>query len=100
MNFFNRNIQYLVNQGYFVIAPNYRGSTGYGKEFEDADRFDMGGGDLEDVISAAEWIKKTGFIDPKKIAVAGRQLWRLSHHDGRNQSARSMGRRRADCSVR
>ena len=70
-NSFNRGIQYLVNQGYFVIAPNYRGSTGYGKEFEDANRFDMGGGDLEDVISAAEWMKKTGFIDPKKVAVMG-----------------------------
>ena len=71
INSFNRGIQYLVNQGFFVIAPNYRGSTGYGKDFEDANRFDMGGGDLEDVISAAEWIKKTGFIDPKKIAVMG-----------------------------
>ncbi|HEY2236762.1 MAG TPA: S9 family peptidase, partial [Candidatus Angelobacter sp.] len=70
-NSFNRGIQYLVNQGYFVIAPNYRGSAGYGKEFEDANRFDMGGGDLEDVISAAEWIKKTGFIDPKKVGVMG-----------------------------
>jgi dipeptidyl aminopeptidase/acylaminoacyl peptidase len=70
-NSFNRGIQYLVNQGYFVIAPNYRGSAGYGKEFEDANRFDMGGGDLEDVISAAEWIKKTGFIDTKKVAVMG-----------------------------
>jgi dipeptidyl aminopeptidase/acylaminoacyl peptidase len=71
LNSFNPGIQYLVNQGYFVIAPNYRGSTGYGKEFEDANRFDMGGGDLEDVISAAEWIKKTGFIDPKKVSVMG-----------------------------
>jgi dipeptidyl aminopeptidase/acylaminoacyl peptidase len=71
INTFNRNIQYLVNQGFFVIAPNYRGSRGFGKEFEDANRFDMGGGDLEDVISAAEWIKKTGFIDPKKVAVMG-----------------------------
>jgi len=70
-NSFARNIQFLVNQGYFVIAPNYRGSTGYGKEFEDADRFDMGGGDLDDVISAAEWIKKTGFIDPKKVVALG-----------------------------
>ncbi|HET9283057.1 MAG TPA: S9 family peptidase [Candidatus Angelobacter sp.] len=71
INTFNRNIQYLVNQGYFVIAPNYRGSSGYGKEFEDANLHDMGGGDLQDVISAAEWIKKTGFIDPKKVAVMG-----------------------------
>ncbi len=33
VNSFNRNVQYLVNQGYLVIAPNFRGSTGYGKEF-------------------------------------------------------------------
>jgi dipeptidyl aminopeptidase/acylaminoacyl peptidase len=71
LNSFDKGIQYLVNQGYFVIAPNYRGSTGYGKEFEDANRFDMGGGDLEDVIAAAEWIKKTGYIDPKKVSVMG-----------------------------
>jgi dipeptidyl aminopeptidase/acylaminoacyl peptidase len=70
-NSYNRGIQYLVNQGYFIIAPNYRGSSGYGKEFEDANRFDMGGGDLEDVISAAEWIKKSGFIDPKKVVAMG-----------------------------
>lgn len=71
INSFSRNIQYLVNQGFFVIAPNYRGSTGYGKEFEDANLHDMGGGDLDDVISAAEWIKKSGYIDPKKVAVMG-----------------------------
>ncbi len=71
VNSFNKSIQYLVNQGYFVIAPNYRGSSGYGKEFQDANRFDMGGGDLQDVIGAAEWIKKSGFIDPKKVAVMG-----------------------------
>lgn len=71
VNSFNKSIQYLVNQGFFVIAPNYRGSTGYGKEFQDANRFDMGGGDLQDVVGAAEWIKKTGFIDPRKVAVMG-----------------------------
>jgi dipeptidyl aminopeptidase/acylaminoacyl peptidase len=71
VNSFNPAVQYLVNQGYFVIAPNYRGSSGYGQEFQNANHFDMGGGDLEDVISAAEWIKKTGFIDPKKVAVMG-----------------------------
>ncbi|MBV9085996.1 MAG: S9 family peptidase, partial [Acidobacteriaceae bacterium] len=36
INSFSRNIQYLVNAGYLVIAPNYRGSSGYGKEFQDA----------------------------------------------------------------
>ncbi|MGA9510307.1 MAG: S9 family peptidase [Candidatus Sulfotelmatobacter sp.] len=71
MNSFNRFIQYAANQGYMVLAPNYRGSTGYGKEFQQANLFDMGGGDLQDVLAGVDWIKKTGHLDPKKIAVMG-----------------------------
>jgi dipeptidyl aminopeptidase/acylaminoacyl peptidase len=71
LNSFNRFIQYAVNQGYMVLAPNYRGSTGYGKEFQQADLFDMGGGDLEDILAGVDWIKQTGHLDPKKIAVMG-----------------------------
>jgi dipeptidyl aminopeptidase/acylaminoacyl peptidase len=70
-NSFNRFIQYIVNQGYVVIAPNYRGSTGYGKDFTDANRGDAGGGELHDVLDAADWIKKSGFVDPKKLIVMG-----------------------------
>ena len=70
-NSFNRFIQYAVNQGYMVLAPNYRGSTGYGKEFQQANLFDMGGGDLQDVLAGVDWIKQTGHLDPKKIAVMG-----------------------------
>jgi len=71
MNSFNRFIQFAVNQGYMVLAPNYRGSTGYGKEFQEANLFDMGGGDLQDVLAGVDWIKQTGHLDPKKIAVMG-----------------------------
>lgn len=71
MNSFNRFIQYAVNQGYMVLAPNYRGSTGYGKEFQQANLFDMGGGDLEDVLAGVDFIKQTGHLDSKKIAVVG-----------------------------
>jgi dipeptidyl aminopeptidase/acylaminoacyl peptidase len=71
LNSFSRIIQYLANQGFFVIAPNYRGSSGYGKDFEDANRFDMGGGDLEDIKAAADWMVKTGYVDANKIAVTG-----------------------------
>jgi len=71
MNSFNRFIQYAVNQGYMVLAPNYRGSTGYGKEFQQANLFDMGGGDLQDVLAGVDFIKQTGHLDPKKIAVVG-----------------------------
>jgi dipeptidyl aminopeptidase/acylaminoacyl peptidase len=68
---FTRIVQYMVNQGYLVIAPNYRGSTGYGKEFTDANMGDGGGQELNDVLDAAEWIKKSPFVDPKKLIVMG-----------------------------
>ena len=68
---FNTFLQYIVNQGYLVIAPNYRGSTGYGKEFMNANYHDLGGGDLYDVIDAAQWIRKSPFVDGKKVAVMG-----------------------------
>ncbi len=71
MNSFNRFIQFAVNQGYMVLAPNYRGSTGYGKDFQQANLFDMGGGDLQDILAGVDWIKQTGHLDPKKIAVLG-----------------------------
>ena len=70
-NSFNRFVQHMVNQGYMVIAPNYRGSTGYGHEFQHANLFDMGGGDLEDVLSAADFVRQTGYLDPKKIVLVG-----------------------------
>lgn len=68
---FNRFIQHIVNQGYMVIAPNYRGSTGYGEAFEDANLFDMGGGDLQDVLASADFLKATGYPDPKKLIAMG-----------------------------
>jgi len=71
MNTFNRFVQYMANQGYIAIAPNYRGSTGYGKEFQQANLFDMGGGDLQDVLAAADWIKQTGYVDPKRLILMG-----------------------------
>jgi dipeptidyl aminopeptidase/acylaminoacyl peptidase len=71
MNGFNRSVQYLVNNGYVVIAPNYRGSTGYGKDFEERNRFDMGGGDLCDVVGAAHFLETTGYVDRDRIALMG-----------------------------
>jgi dipeptidyl aminopeptidase/acylaminoacyl peptidase len=71
VNSFNRFVQYMANQGYLVIAPNYRGSTGFGKDFQHANLFDMGGGDLQDVLAAADWMKQTGYVDPKKLILMG-----------------------------
>lgn len=71
INWFNPIIQYIINQGYLVIIPNYRGSSGYGTEFMNANKLDAGGGDLADIIAAGEWMKKTGYVDPKKIIPMG-----------------------------
>ncbi len=71
VNHFNRAVQYFVNQGYVVLTLNYRGSTGYGKAFMDANRFDMGGGDLADVVEGAHFLVRTGYVDATRIAVGG-----------------------------
>jgi dipeptidyl aminopeptidase/acylaminoacyl peptidase len=65
-------LQFLVSRGYVVIAPNFRGSTGFGRAFRLANRGDLGGGDLRDVVSAAEWLSASGYVDPSRIAVMGR----------------------------
>ena len=71
VNSFNRFVQHIVNQGYMVIAPNYRGSTGYGKTFQNANLFDMGGGDLQDVLAATDFLIATGYPDKKKLVAMG-----------------------------
>ncbi|MFL6695728.1 MAG: prolyl oligopeptidase family serine peptidase [Vitreoscilla sp.] len=64
-------IQVLAARGYIVISPNYRGSTGYDREFFAANRLDQGGADLAEVAAAADWLVATGYVDPKRIAVYG-----------------------------
>jgi dipeptidyl aminopeptidase/acylaminoacyl peptidase len=63
--------QYLVAKGYTYLAPNYRGSTGYGRAFTEANHFDWGGGDLQDCLYAARFLHTLDGIDPTRIASAG-----------------------------
>ena len=65
------NIQYLTSHGYLVIAPNYRGSTGFGREYMESLRKDAGKGDLNDLVAAVDYLKTTGYVDPKRIAIMG-----------------------------
>jgi dipeptidyl aminopeptidase/acylaminoacyl peptidase len=68
---FSPRIIALVSRGYTVIAPNVRGSTGYGVAFEKANYQDLGGGDLQDEIYGVKCMEATGYIDPKKIGITG-----------------------------
>ncbi|WP_333605283.1 S9 family peptidase [Novosphingobium sp.] len=68
---FERTAIALASRGYMVIAPNVRGSTGYGRAFEAANRGDLGGRDLEDEAWAAKFLVASGYADPKKIGITG-----------------------------
>ena len=64
--------QHMVSRGWIVLAPNYHGSTGYGKEWQLGSRFDLGGVDTEDVVAGANYLDEQGLALPDKIAVTGR----------------------------
>ena len=59
----------LVMAGYNVVAPNYRGSTGYGEDYRKLDIGDPGGGDLKDIASSAEWAKRNRVAT--EVAIVG-----------------------------
>ncbi len=65
----NKFIAALVATGFHVIAPNFRGSTGYGEEYRLMDIGDLGGADLQDVIYARNYAIDTGIAD--KTAILG-----------------------------
>jgi dipeptidyl aminopeptidase/acylaminoacyl peptidase len=68
---FSRTIVALVSRGYIVVAPNPRGSTGYGTAFMKANFQDLGNGDLKDDMAGIQFAIDTGYADPKKIGVTG-----------------------------
>jgi dipeptidyl aminopeptidase/acylaminoacyl peptidase len=63
--------QYLANNRLVVIAPNFRGSTGYGKSFEKKIYHDWGGDELQDLEYAIKWLKSQDSIDANRIGVFG-----------------------------
>ncbi len=70
-NLFNKYFQIFANRGYIVIAPNFRGSTGYGKSFQQMIYKDWGGAEFKDVLGAYDYLLNSGYVDKSKIAVVG-----------------------------
>lgn len=64
-------IQYLVNNGYTVLAVNNRGSSGYGKTFFKMDDRNHGDKDLKDCIWGKKWLQQQDYIDADKIGIIG-----------------------------
>jgi dipeptidyl aminopeptidase/acylaminoacyl peptidase len=64
-------VQFLAEQGYAVIQPNYRGSTGYGKSFYELGKGEWGGKMQDDLIDAVGWLAGQGIVDPKRACIVG-----------------------------
>jgi dipeptidyl aminopeptidase/acylaminoacyl peptidase len=63
--------QWLANRGYAVLSVNYRGSTGFGKNFTNAGNREWGGKMHDDLIDAVEWAVKENIAPREKIAIMG-----------------------------
>jgi dipeptidyl aminopeptidase/acylaminoacyl peptidase len=68
---FSPVIQYYVDRGYAVWAPNVRGSTGYGRTFTHLDDVRHREDSVKDLAAGVDWLVASGQINPKQIAVVG-----------------------------
>jgi len=68
---FNQAIQYLLNSGYAVLAPNVRGSKGYGKTYIHLDDVRKRLDSVQDLEYSAKWLAQSGLVDEKRIAIMG-----------------------------
>ncbi|MBI2687154.1 MAG: S9 family peptidase [Acidobacteria bacterium] len=62
---------YLASQGYVIMDLDYRGSSGYGREWRTGVYLHMGGPDLGDVLGAVDYVKELGNIDMGKLGIWG-----------------------------
>lgn len=68
---YNPTHQWLANRGYAVLSVNFRGSTGFGKNFINAGNLEWAGKMHDDLIDAVQWAVKEKIADEQKIAIMG-----------------------------
>ncbi|MBN2380933.1 S9 family peptidase [candidate division WOR-3 bacterium] len=68
---YNPEAQWLANRGYISMEVNYRGSTGYGKEFTNAGNKEWGRKMHYDLVDAVKWAIDQGYADSERIAIYG-----------------------------
>jgi dipeptidyl aminopeptidase/acylaminoacyl peptidase len=62
---------YLANKGYVVFDLDYRGSSGYGRDWRTGVHLHMGGRDLDDVLGVVDYARQLGSIDMRRIGIWG-----------------------------
>jgi dipeptidyl aminopeptidase/acylaminoacyl peptidase len=85
---FNAQIQYLASRGFDVLAPNYRGSTGFGLPFQESIKQDgWGGREQEDIRCGIEALVDANVAEPGRVGVTGTSYggysawWAITHFD-------------------
>jgi dipeptidyl aminopeptidase/acylaminoacyl peptidase len=85
---FNAEIQYLASRGFDVLAPNYRGSTGFGLPFQNSIKEDgWGGREQEDMRSGIEALIDANLAEPGRVGVTGTSYggysawWAITHFE-------------------
>ena len=85
---FNAQIQYLASRGFDVLAPNYRGSTGFGLAFQESIKQDgWGGREQEDIRCGIEALIDAGLAEPGRVGVTGTSYggysawWAITHFE-------------------
>lgn len=68
---YNAEHQWLANRGYAVLSVNFRGSTGFGKQFIQASKREWGGKMHDDLLDAVQWAVDSKIADPGRIAIYG-----------------------------
>ncbi|MDB5032897.1 MAG: family peptidase [Chlorobi bacterium] len=68
---YDHEAQWLANRGYICLQVNYRGSTGYGKDFVTAGDKEWGGKMHDDLVDAVNWAIGLGYVDPERVAIYG-----------------------------
>lgn len=63
--------QFLASQGYVVLNVNYRGSTGYGKDFQRSIFADWGKKEVDDLLSGVDFLISQGYVDPNRLGMGG-----------------------------
>ena len=92
---FDSEVQFLANRGYAVLQPNYRGSTGFGKTFEELGAGQIGRKMQDDIDDAMDWAVAQGYADAKRVCVVGSSyggyaaLWAVTRNPERYRCAAS-----------
>lgn len=68
---FDREVQLLASQGYAVLRVNFRGSVGYGSDFEAGSQLQWGGRVQQDIIDGTKWVIQQGGIEQDKVCIMG-----------------------------